>query len=233
VQAATQAADRVKQRAEDRRKLSEELLANPTRAMLVALAIRDRRLSPSICELMIEAATKGADPAIRDLFEPFVPDERKVQRLGDSIQAETILKLAGDVQRGRQLFHESTVVQCRNCHRIADKGTELGPDLNGVGKKYDRAKLLENMLQPSLNVEPKYMTWLVETKSGQVHSGLLVKKDDAEVVLKDAQNKPHRIAAGDIEGMFPQNKSIMPEAMFRDFTAQQVADLLSYLSSLK
>jgi putative heme-binding domain-containing protein len=233
VQATKQAAERVKQRADERRKLSEELLANPSRAMLVALAIRDQRLSTSIRDQVIETATNGADPAIRDLFEPFVPDERKVQRLGDSIQAETILKLAGDLERGRKLFHESTVVQCRNCHRIGEKGIELGPDLNTVGKKYDRVKLLENMLQPSLNVEPKYMTWLVETKSGSVHSGLLVKKDDSEIVLKDAQNKPRRIPANDIEGMFPQNKSIMPDAMFRDFTAQQVADLLAYLTSLK
>lgn len=130
------------------------------------------------------------------------------------------------------MWHESTVVQCRNCHRIAGKGTELGPDLDAIGKKHNRAKLLESIMQPSLQIEPKYALWLVETKSGMVHTGLMVRQNDDEVVLRDAQNKQHRVAAADIEGVFPQQKSIMPEMQLKDFTAEQVADLLAYLSSL-
>ena len=60
-----------------------------------------------------------------------------------------------------------------------------------------------------------------------------MKKDEKELVLKDAQNKPHTIPAGDVEGMYPQRKSLMPDLLLRDFTLQQVADLLAYLASLK
>ena len=228
-----QTAERLKQRASQRRKLTDELLASPAQAMLLAVAMRQDRMPESIRELVLKAALARTDPAVRDLFEVFIPDEQRTQRLGDVINPAEILKLTGDRERGRTLFHESTVVQCRNCHRIAGKGNELGPDLGEIGKKNDRAKLLEGILQPSLKVDPKYQAWLVETKSGLVHSGLLVKKDDVEIVLRDVQNKLQRVAAGDVEGMFPQQKSLMPDLLLKEFTAQQVADLLEYLGSVK
>jgi putative heme-binding domain-containing protein len=221
-------------RAAERKSLTQELLSTPARAALLAEATRRDRLPPSIHQLVLETAlAPSVDPAVRDLFEAFVPEEQRTKRLGDSIDAAELLKLTGDLERGRQLFHESNVVQCRNCHRIGGKGTELGPDLDSIGRKYDRAKLLESILQPSLNVDPKYAVYLVETKSGSVITGLMVRQDDKEIVLRDAQNKPQRVPADDIEGVFPQQKSLMPEMQFRDFTAAQVADLLAYLSSLK
>ena len=60
-----------------------------------------------------------------------------------------------------------------------------------------------------------------------------MKKTASEVVLKDNQNKLIRIPANQIEQLVPQRKSLMPELLLRDMTAQQVADLLAYLSSLK
>ena len=143
------------------------------------------------------------------------------------------MQLDSDLARGRKLFHESTVVQCRSCHRIDGKGTELGPDLDAIGKKYDRPKLLESILQPSLQIDPKFTMYLVETISGTVHSGLLVERNNTGIVVRDVQNKTRRVETADIEGVYPQTKSLMPDVLLRDLTAQQVADLLAYLSSLK
>jgi putative heme-binding domain-containing protein len=233
-QAAAQAARAVKEREAERRKLTGELLSSPSRSLLLVEATRQDRLPATIRKLVLDTALSAStDPAVRDLFEAFLPEEQRTKRLGDTVSAAELLKLAGDAGRGRQLFHESTVVQCRNCHRVSGRGTELGPDLDAIGKKLERPKLLESILQPSLQIEPKYLTWMVETKSGTIVSGLLVKRDATEIVLRDAQNKQHRVAAEDIERVAPQQKSLMPEMLLRDFTAQQVADLLAYLSSLR
>jgi len=220
-------------RAASRPRLIKELLATPPQAMLLAMAVKDDKLPASIRAMVLETALGRTDPAIVDLFEIYVPESQRVQRLGEKIQPEEILKLVGDVARGRQLFHESTVVQCRSCHKLENRGNEVGSDLSQVGKKYDRAKILENILQPSLNIDAKYVAYLIETTSGQVHTGLIVKRDDKEVILRDAQNKEHKFAAADIEGMYPQRKSLMPDLLLKEFTAEQVADLLAYLSSLK
>lgn len=210
-----------------------ELLSTPSQALRLAQAVRQRRISEPNRRLVTDAALQQTDPAIRDLFEPFVPEEQRTKRLGESIRPQEILALAGDLERGRRLFHESTVVQCRSCHRSEGKGGELGPDLSAIGKKLDRAKILDSILQPSASIDPKYAGWLVETKSGTVVTGLLVEKTEAAVVIKDMQNKQQRIETDEIEGLYPQRKSLMPDLLLRDFTAEQVADLLAYLSSLK
>jgi hypothetical protein len=66
-----------------------------------------------------------------------------------------------------------------------------------------------------------------------VYSGLLVKKTDAEVVLRDAEGKLITLPARDLEALVPQQKSLMPDLLLRDMTAQEVADLLAFLANLK
>lgn len=216
-----------------RDKLIEEFLSRPDRAAMLARALHEGMLPEPAARKIVEVAAQSADAAVRDLFEPFVPEEQRIQRLGDAVRPAELLKLSGDVERGKLLFHKTNGVQCRNCHRIAGDGVELGPELSQVGKKHSREKLLENILDPSRTIEPAYATWLVETVQGQVVTGLLVRQDAAEIVLKDSENKERRIARADVEGAFPQQKSLMPDLLLKDLTAQQVADLLAYLESLK
>ena len=154
-------------------------------------------------------------------------------RLGDAIRAEQIASLAGDAAAGRRLFFEVAAVQCKNCHRIEGQGLEIGPDLSQIGKKYNRAQLLETILEPSKQVDPKYVAYLVETADGQVHTGLLVERTERELVLRDGQNKLIRIPTAEAELVAPQQKSLMPELLLREMTAQEAADLLEFLGTLK
>lgn len=210
-----------------------ELFSNPGTAAMLARALHQQQIPAARKSQIIAAALQHADAAVRDLFESFVPEEQRLQRLGDVIRTGEILKMTGDPLRGRQLFHKTAGIQCRNCHRIAGDGTEIGPDLSQIGKKYDRVKLFESILEPSRNIEPQYVTWVVETAAGKVYTGLLVRKDEQEVVLKDAQNQIHTIPVKQIDHSAPLQKSLMPDLLVRDLTAQQVADLLAYLESLK
>jgi putative heme-binding domain-containing protein len=217
----------------ERSRLIGELLSNSSRAAGLVRILAAGKISSTCRDAVVAAAVQNGDAAIRDLFEAFVPEEQRVKRLGDTVRPSELLKLAGDVERGKQLFHKTSGVQCRSCHKIAGDGTEVGPELSQIGKKHDRAKLLESILEPSKNIEPQYVTWVVETTAGKVVTGLLVHKDGNEIVLKDVQNKEHRIATGDVEATHQQQKSLMPELLVREMTAQQVADLLAYLASLK
>ncbi len=174
-----------------------------------------------------------SDPVTRDLYEALLPEEQRSRRLGDVVQVDELLKLKGDATRGRELFEKSATILCRNCHRIGDQGVELGPELTRIGKKYSKAQILENILEPSKVIEPKYLTYVVETKAGKVHSGLLASRTADEIVLRDVENKEHRIPATDLESVTPLQKSIMPELLLKDMTPEQVADLLDYLSSLQ
>ena len=46
-------------------------------------------------------------------------------------------------------------------------------------------------------------------------------------------NASQKISLKNIETFEPQRKSLMPDSLLRDLTAEQAADLLAYLESLK
>src|SRR5205823_3605274 len=110
------------------------------------------------------------------------------RKLGSSPRPRSILAEKGDVARGEKLFW-SMELKCGNCHKVGDRGTAVGPDLTTIEKLRTREDLLESMLEPSRRIEPKFATYLVRTAGGQTYSGLVVRRNEKEVVLRDAENK--------------------------------------------
>jgi len=219
--------------ASETKPLIDRLLNSTSGALAVLHELDGDGLPPAIRERAIAAAIDHPQIVVRDLFERFAPDEERSTRLGSIVRPDDILAVAGVSRRGRSLFFDLEGITCRNCHQINGRGQQLGPDLSEVGKKYDRRKILESILEPSKTIDPKYVPYLVETKRGQVHTGLLIRRTAEEVVLQDATRKEVRIDAGDVELLAPQRRSLMPELLLRDMTAEQTADLLAFLSSLK
>ena len=116
---------------------------------------------------------------------------------------------------------------------MRNTGSTLGPDLTLIAKKYSRAQLLESLLEPSKSIDPKYVTYLLETTDGQVHTGLLAEKSPTQVVLKMVGDKEVRVPANKVATLRPQKNSLMPEQLLRDLTAEQAADLLEFLATLR
>ena len=75
--------------------------------------------------------------------------------------------------------------------------------------------------------------YLVKTAAGRALSGLLLKRDEKGLVLKDAENKEHKLAADDIESVQPSRVSLMPDGLMAGMTPQEAADLLEYLVTRK
>jgi uncharacterized repeat protein (TIGR03806 family) len=209
-------------------------LSSTTRGALMLLGLIDRHPVPDPVRREVVAVTR-ASPAveIRDLFERFIPEQERVKRLGDVVDRTAILALRGDAARGREVFTSNPAAQCKTCHKLTDVGEAVGPDLSKIGAKYDRAGLLDQILEPSKTIDPQFVAYLLETTDGRVVTGLVVEKNAQQVVLKDAQAKTIRIPGAEVEQLVPQSRSLMPELLLRDLTAQQVADLLEYLSTLK
>ncbi len=139
----------------------------------------------------------------------------------------------GNAERGRELFFNATAVNCQTCHLIGGKGRDVGPDLSHVGKKYNRAQILENILDPSKTIEQKYIAYVVQTAGGKAYTGVVAERNAESAALKDAQGNVIRFRLKDVESFEPQKKSLMPDSLLRDLTAEQAADLLAYLESLK
>ncbi len=195
------------------------------------------RMLPTLsAKVRAEALAKGVGHPkdyVRDLFERYADPSQRRRRLGTTFDPAALLALTGDAERGRRLFAESAGLQCRACHRVGVGEDLLGPELTQIGKKYTRALLLENIVDPSKTIDPKYATALVETSGGAIVAGLVVREDAQELVLRDAEKKDLRIPKSSIQRRAVQSKSMMPDFLLQDLTAQEAADLLDYLQSLK
>ena len=228
-----QTAERRAAREKTRRESIESLLGDTSRALRAVDSLREQAWPAGVRSELLAAASMHRQPQIRDLFESFLPADQRVKRLGAVVKPDQILSLSGDVERGRKLYHETAGIQCKNCHRIGPAGSNLGPELTTIGKKYGRAQLLEQILEPSKLIDPKYVGYVIETSDGRLLTGRLTDRTDEEFVLRDTKDQEVRIKSVEVEALAPMRQSLMPELQLRDMTAQQVADLLEYLGTLK
>lgn len=213
-------------------KTVDQIVSSVAGALVVLRWIDAKSLAAPLQAAAVAKAAQHPDSNVRVLYERFIPEAERPKRLGAAIKPAEILALAGDAARGREIFFHSSAAQCKNCHRVHNSGAAVGPDLSQIGKKYERATLLETILDPSKAIAPEYTAYLLETVQGHVYAGFLVERDDKQVVLKDAAGKLIKVAAQDVEVLEAQKKSLMPELVLRDVTAQDAADLLAYLTSL-
>jgi putative heme-binding domain-containing protein len=131
-----------------------------------------------------------------------------------------------DARRGAETFKK----HCAVCHAAAGQGATLGPTLDGVGQRgIDR--LLEDLLNPSLNLDPKYRATLVATKDGATHTGLVLSDDGDAVVIAGQDGKPIRLPASRIERRRTLNVSPMPAA--DRIVENELYDLMVYLLTQK
>ena len=210
-----------------------QLLSTTTGAIRLLCDIEDQKLPRVIRDRAIAIGTTDPHEQVRDLFERFVPEEQRAKRLGTNIDAAALLVMKGDGARGRQVFFESNGGLCKQCHQINGVGEVFGPELTHIASKYNKGQILENILQPSKTIDPQFVTYLVKTSDNEDPVGIIVRQDDREVVVRQAANKEVTIARKNIRRMTAQSVSAMPEFLLSGLTAEQAADLLEFLSSLK
>ncbi len=211
----------------------DRLLAEPKSAMRAVRRLGRGELKPDERAELLAAAAKLPDGPIRDLFEGYLPQpEPAARKLGPTPRPRVILALPRDAGRGEALFW-SKALNCGSCHKVGERGTAIGPDLSAIGRQRGRADLLESILEPSRRIEPKYAAYVAQTADGRSLTGLLVRRDENAVVLRDAQNQEIMLPARDVEALHPARLSLMPTGQLAGLTAQEAADLLEYLASRK
>jgi putative heme-binding domain-containing protein len=211
----------------------DQLLVSPQSALLLARKLGRGELNRTDRESLLTAAAKLPPGPIRDLFEGYLPSgEQGARKLGSNPRPAAILALKGDASRGEKLFW-SQAINCGKCHRVGDRGTPIGPDLSSIGRLRSTDDLLESLLSPSRRIEPKYAAYLVHTGDGRSLTGLLVKRDESSVVLRDNEGKEIILAAENVEELRPLRTSLMPEGQVAGLMAQEAADLLEYLATQK
>jgi len=147
---------------------------------------------------------------------------------------DLLLTVKGDPVAGERVFFHSKGPRCFACHRIDGRGEAVGPDLSRIGAAMNREKLVESILEPSKEIAPAFVTWLVTTRDGKQYTGVIVSEGfDSTLTLGDAQGKRTVLAITDIEDRVAQQTSIMPADLHGQMTRREFGDLLAFLEGRK
>jgi quinoprotein glucose dehydrogenase len=148
--------------------------------------------------------------------------------------AEQVAELleGGDAARGRELFFRRASLECVRCHRAEGTGGDVGPRLDGIAARRDRAYLLESVVRPSSQFAEGYRTTVVVTDEGRTLAGIVKGETPDEVVIMTADGRNHRIPALSIEDR-SEGVSAMPADLAAKLTRRELRDLVEWLASLR
>ena len=135
------------------------------------------------------------------------------------------LALTGAPEKGRLAYQQ----RCATCHRLRGEGTAFGPDLESVITG-GREKLLTHMLDPNREVAPQFAAYTAELKDGSALAGVLASETPDSVTIREPLGRETNIPRAQLARLQTTGKSPMPEGLEAGLTAQDVADLLAFLT---
>ena len=132
---------------------------------------------------------------------------------------------AYDASAGRQHFQKL----CAQCHRLANDGVRLGPELTGAGKNGIRY-CLENIIDPNAVIGTDFQITTIDTRNGEVVSGLMINETPSAVTIRTTAGESV-IAKSDIAQRATSEKSLMPEGLLESLNDREQIELLKFLTA--
>jgi len=195
---------------------------------------RDVVPAVTISALRREQLLEHSNAALRQRARQVLASRLSDDRLAVVKQYATALTLRRDPVRGEVVYGKT----CARCHRLGDRGLEVGPDLLAVRTRPDES-LLADILDPSSALARGYSVYAIVTTDGRVHTGLMAGEAATSVTLRNAAEPTLKngkasvvedtILRRDIDEMRVLTKSLMPEGLEKELTPQDVADLIGFL----
>ena len=102
-----------------------------------------------------------------------------------------------------------------------------------MGGKYERALLIESVLDPSRQIVEGYRPTVVATTDGRVLSGIVKAESEKELTLVDAEGRRHVVRKAEIEKRMSDHTSLMPDGLAAGLSQRDFADLIAYLDGLR
>jgi putative heme-binding domain-containing protein len=159
------------------------------------------------------------------LLHGLPPADQKVRVLV-AVRRAGFGRSKADAAAGAKVFETS----CAACHQIGGKGGKVGPNLDGIGQRgVDR--ILEDVLDPSRNVDQAFRLTTLALKDGQVVSGLLLREEGEVLVVGDSQGKEVRVPKGSVEERKITPLSPMPANFSEQVPEPDFYRLIAYLLS--
>jgi putative heme-binding domain-containing protein len=133
---------------------------------------------------------------------------------------------------GKSMFQ---VAACISCHKMEGVGAEFGPDLTKLDAKIQAPEeILRHVLEPSLKIDDKYVTWIFETKKGVTITGMILEetKDEVKIIENPlAKAEPRVLKKNDIDTRTKSPVSLMPKGLLDKLSREEILDLIAYIAA--
>jgi putative membrane-bound dehydrogenase-like protein len=212
-----------------RREVLEALFQRPARQTALLDAIEAKKvLGGQIEPVRLEQLRRHPDAKVRKRAQTLLAGQTSADRRKVVEDYGAALELKADSARGKAVFKKT----CATCHRLENEGVEVGPDLLSALRNKSKEQLLSDILDPSREVDPRYINYLVTTKAGRTFSGMIAAETASSLTLRRAEKAEDTILRSQIEDIQATTKSVMPEGLEMQLTKQDVADVIAYLQAV-
>jgi len=160
------------------------------------------------------------DRAVKVLAGQVAPERKKVVE-----SYQSVLDLKSDAGRGKAAFKKA----CATCHKLEDVGVQVGADLLAALRNKTSEALLIDVLDPSREVDPRFLAYEVTTTRGRVLTGIIAAETASSVTLKRGEGAEDTVLRSQIDKVESTGKSLMPEGLEMQLSKQELADLIAYL----
>jgi len=198
---------------------------------VLSLAMKDWREGkiPADTQLdLLLAAKASKSPVVLKAVETY----EKSLDTDDPLSVHQVALEGGDYEKGEDIFFNRREVSCVRCHKIDNRGGEVGPDLSAIGAEKKRDYLLEALVLPSKSIAKNFESVQLITDEGKPYTGIVKEETDTMLKLITAQSEIIEIPIDSIEVRRPA-KSAMPDDLIKQISASDLRDLVEYLSERK
>ena len=119
--------------------------------------------------------------------------------------------------------------RCVMCHAIGGAGADVGPALDGWGRGKSAEVIARAIVQPSAEIAQGYDGTELRTTDGLIIQGLLIKQGDP-LMIRSRGGVTQIVPANRVANRRRMMESLMMSAAQLGLTAQDVADLVAFLS---
>ncbi len=169
---------------------------------------------------LVLALTRAA--ALEDADKMLTAEE--IKQLSKAVASK------GDPARGEKIFRRAEF-GCVSCHAIGGAGGKVGPDMTSIGASAPVDYLIESVLYPNKQIKEGYHSVMLDTKDDQELSGILVRENTEEVILRDVANKEISVPKNNVKNR-RTGGSLMPSGLIDNLSNAEQLDLFRFLSEL-
>jgi putative heme-binding domain-containing protein len=129
-----------------------------------------------------------------------------------------------DPVNGAKVF----AMNCAPCHRYKDTGGNIGPSLDGIGVR-GPARLFEDILDPSRNVDPAFQRTTLKLKTGEEIVGMNYQATAESVTLTEIGGKVLTYSPAQVAAARTEPISVMPAVFEQTIAPDDLGDVIAFL----